>query len=175
MNSPGHHWSAPCCSAPPCSSCCSSSARRSAGSRAARRPSHRRPERPRPARRTPRRRWPTTCAGRASAAASAALGGGGGDTITSFTEHCSETSLLAESRHQHRLRQNSTSEICDVVPGVKTHTRQSIGLPTALPGPGELEGGGERPRAPSPGPGRAVGNPIDCRVCVFTPGTVQNH
>ena len=32
------------------------------------------------------------------------------------------------------------------VPGVKAHTRQSLGLPTAYrsqPGPGELEGGGE--------------------------------
>ena len=65
-----------------------------------------------------------------------------------------------------------TVEIGHHVQGVKTHTRQSIGLPTALPGAEELEGGGERPRAASPDPGRAVGNPIDCRVCAFTPGTV---
>ena len=56
------------------------------------------------------------------------------------------------------------------VPGVKTHTRQSIGLPTALSGPGELEGGGEGPRAASPDPGRLLGNPVGCRVCAVTPG-----
>ena len=50
-------------------------------------------------------------------------------------------------------------------------TRQSIGFPIALAGPGELEGEGERTRAASPDPGRAVGNPIGCRVCAFTLGT----
>ena len=42
-------------------------------------------------------------------------------------------------------------------------------MPIALPGPGELEWGRERARAASPDPGRAVGNPIDCRVCVLQP------
>ena len=68
-----------------------------------------------------------------------------------------------------------TSLTCDRkvrgVSVVTAHTRQSIGLPIALPGPGQLEGGGERPRAASPDTGKAVGNPIDCRICAVTPGT----
>ena len=61
------------------------------------------------------------------------------------------------------------------VPGVTAYTRQSVGLPIALPGPGELEGGGERPRAASPDPRRAVGNPIDCPVNSEAPGTLYTH
>ena len=52
----------------------------------------------------------------------------------------------------------------DHIPGVSEFTGQSNGLPTALPRPGELAGGGERPRAGSPDPGRAKCNPIDFRV-----------
>ena len=59
-----------------------------------------------------------------------------------------------------------------IVPGVTAMTRQSNGLPTALRGPGELGGRGEKPRAASPDRGKAVGNPIDCRVIVVTPGTL---
>ena len=50
-------------------------------------------------------------------------------------------------------------------------SRMGCLLPIALPGPGELEGKGERPRAASPDPGRAVGNPIDCPVNSEAPGT----
>ena len=58
------------------------------------------------------------------------------------------------------------------IPVVSEFTGQSNGLPIALPGPGKLEGRGERPRAASPDPGRAVGNPIDCPVNSETSGTV---
>ena len=61
------------------------------------------------------------------------------------------------------------------VPGVySANTGQSIGLPIALPGPGELEGGGGRPRAASPDPGRAVGNLIDCPVNSEAPVLVES-
>ena len=47
---------------------------------------------------------------------------------------------------------------CNGVPRAKAHPRQSIGLPIAVLGPGELDGGGDRPRAVFPDRGRAVGN-----------------
>ena len=47
--------------------------------------------------------------------------------------------------------------------GVKAHTRQSIGLPN--------RSAWSPPPSSSPAdPGRAIGNPIDCRVCALTPG-----
>ena len=57
------------------------------------------------------------------------------------------------------------------IPGASEFTGQSNGLPIALPGPGELEGRGERPCTASPDPGRAPGNPIDCPVNSEAPGT----
>ena len=68
------------------------------------------------------------------------------------------------TQHKGQRQQVVTRRILRSIPGVYSNTGQSIGLPIALPGPGELEGEGGRPGAASPDPGRAVGNPIDCPV-----------
>ena len=52
------------------------------------------------------------------------------------------------------------------VPGVTAHTRQSIGLPIALPGPGELGGRREAPRSlPSPRQSGRQPNRLSCMRC----------
>ena len=54
--------------------------------------------------------------------------------------------------------------------GKRSGAARGAVLPAAAAEVGrEPEGGGGRPRAASPDPGREVGNPIHCRVFAFTP------